>query len=147
MFLLVYYACNCLLRCEKVICSQLCNWMFILPMQSCSYKYICCSVERAKRCCVVWANCIAYGLTHVTRLWWFHQLLTIVYQQAFAHNTHWLLEGIVCVLIGLLTQFWLLTCLPGITHTLLGPCICVILANRKQFISLNCMPYITHICI
>jgi hypothetical protein len=73
--------------------------------------------------------------------------LTIVYQQAFAHNTHRLLEGIVCDLIGLLTQFWLLAYLSGITHTLLGPCVCVILAHRKQFISLNYMPYIAHICI
>ena len=119
------------------VCSHLCNCMLNLVMQCCLFKYICwCSVDRV--------NHIAHGLNNGTRRWWFHQSLTIVYRQSFAHNTHGLLTGIVCVVICPPTHFWLQTCLPRITHILLSWTVFVPLAQRKQFIWVNYMPYIAH---
>ena len=45
------------------------------------------------------------------------------------------------------TQFWLPTCLLGITHILLRWIVCVHLNHRKRFIRANCMPYIAHTLI
>ena len=119
------------------VCSHLCNCILNLVMQCCLFKYICwCSVDRA--------NHIAHGLNKGTRRWWFHQTLTIVYQQSFAHNTHSLLTRIVCVVIGLPTHFLLQTYSSCITHILLSWTISVLLAQCKQFIRVNCMPYIAH---
>ena len=81
------------------------------------------------------------------RRWCFHQSLTIVYQQSFAHNTHGLLVAIVCVVIGLHTRFRLQTCLPRITHILLSCTISVVLSECKQFIWVNRMSYIAHTLI
>ena len=94
--------------------------------------------------CACRANHIAHRLNKGTRRWWFHQSLTIVYQQLFAHNTHDLLAVIVCVVIGLRTCFRLQTCLPRITHIMLSWTVSVLLAQRKQFIWVNCMSYIAH---
>ena len=143
MHVIVYFG-----VCKCYVCSQLCNWMFNLVMQSCPYKYMCCcSVDREHRCCADWANHIAHGLNYGTHRWWFHQSLTIVYQQAFAHNTHGLLAGIVCVVIGLPTHFGLLTYFPRITHILLSWTVFVVLGNCKQFIRVNRMSYIAHTLI
>ena len=58
--------------------------------------------------------------------------------------TYVLLEGIVCVIIGLRTHLWLQTYLPRITHILLYWTVSVLLPNHKQFIRVNRMLYIAH---
>ena len=122
------------------VCSHLCNCMLNFVMQCCLFKYICwCSVDRA--------NYITHELNNGACRWWFHQSLKIVYQQSFAQNTHGLLTGIVCIVIGLPTHFRLHTCLSCITHILLSWTISVLLAQRKQFIQVNCMPSIAHTLI
>ena len=119
------------------VCTHLWNCMLNLVLQCCLFKYICrCSIDRA--------NHIAHGLNNGTRRWCFHQSLTIVCQQSFAHNTHGLLTGIVCVVIGLPTRFRLQTCLPRITHIVLYWTVCVLLAQSKQFIRMKRMPYIAN---
>ena len=113
--------------------SHLCNWMFNRCME-----YIC--------CCSV-CNDSAHRPYRGTCRWWFHQSLTIVCHQAFAHTTHGLLAAIVCIIIGLRTHFWLQTCLPRITHILLNWTVSVLLAQSKQFIQVNRLPYIAHTLI
>ena len=89
-------------------------------------------------------NITSHTTKQGTHRWCFHQSLTIVYQQSFAHNTHDLLIGIVCVVIGLPTHFWLQTYLSRITHILLYWTIFVLLSQHKQFIRVNPMLYIAH---
>ena len=101
----------------------------------------------ANRCCADKENHTAHGLNNGTRRWCFHQSLTIVYQQSFAHNTYGLLTGIIYVVIGFPTCFRLHTCLSHITHILLYLTVSVLLSQHKQFIRVNRMSYIAHTLI
>ena len=82
----------CVVTCVIVCLIWLCNAVFLSIYVDALYTERRWSADKE--------NHIAHGLNNGTRRWCFHQSLTIVYQQSFAHNTHGLLAAIVCVVIG-----------------------------------------------
>ena len=159
MHVIVYFG-----VCKCYVCSQLCNWMFNLVMQSCPYKYICCcSVDRAymnglqtkqitshtlklRNASVMISsiadNCLPASVcpqhTRVisrNRLCCYRSSQTFWITNLFAaYHTHLVKFNRFCCFHS--TQIVHLSELymPYIAHTLIWLTVFVVLANHKQFI-------------